>query len=286
MADSSEQTRRTMRRQLPAQIYNNTRDRMKVWVTVTPRRRLASRVTFDIVEVGLADSAMTLAAQAFTSLLPVMIAASTLQRLQPLSDAARDNLGVELPSADVSTGSATAFGIVGLLMLLISSTSYARALGRMYGRIWHVPIATLRQAWRWLAVVFVIAGSVAIAAVCHKLDSIPAVGRLLGFAAVYGVWALVWTLVPMLLTANRMTTRMCIGSGLLTATGLSALHVASTLFLPRITRTSQDQFGLLGVMFTLISWLFVFSAIVVVAGTIVGSVAKDDGPLGSWLRRS
>lgn len=258
---------------------------MKVWVTITPRRRLASRISLDILEVGLVDSAMTLAAQAFTSLLPVMIAASTFQRLQPLAATARDDLGIDLPPIGAaSVGTAAAFGVLGLLMLLVSSTSYARALGRMYGRIWHVPIATLRQAWRWLAVVLVIATSVAAAVICHQLKTLPAAGRLLEFASTYAVGALAWTAVPMLLTANRMTTRMCIGSGLLTATGLSALHVASTLFLPRITHTSQDQFGLLGVMFTLISWLFIFSGIIVVASVIVSSVAKDDGPLGIWLR--
>ena len=53
-----------------------------------------------------------------------------------------------------------------------------------------------------------------------------------------------------------------------------------------MTKTSQDEFGLLGVMFTVIGWLFVFSAIVVVASSIVGSVAKDFGPLGIWLRTS
>ncbi|NMM90533.1 hypothetical protein B2J88_40430 [Rhodococcus sp. SRB_17] len=270
---------------MPPRIYSDTRDRMKVWVTITPRRRLASRISLDILEVGLVDSAMTLAAQAFTSLLPVMIAASTFQRLQPLAATARDDLGIDLPPTDsASVGTTAAFGVLGLLMLLVSSTSYARALGRMYGRIWHVPIATLRQAWRWLAVVLVIATSVAAAVICHQLKTLPAAGRLLEFASTYVVWGLAWTAVPMLLTANRMTTRMCIGSGLLTATGLSALHVASTLFLPRITHTSQDQFGLLGVMFTLISWLFIFSGIIVVASVIVSSVAKDDGPLGIWLR--
>lgn len=275
-----------MRLQLPPEIYSKTCERLKVWATITPRRRLASRVGFDLVEVGLVDSAMTLAAQAFTSLLPVMIAASTFAELQPLSEAARKNLGVDTaPLALTNSGTATAFGVVGLLMLLISSTSYARALGRMYGRIWHVPIATLRQAWRWLAVVLVIGGSTAASVVCHTLNSVPVVGRLLEFTAVFSLWALAWTVVPLLLTANRMTTRMCIGSGLLTAAGLSAFHVASALVLPRIIETSRDQFGFLGVMFTLISWLFVFSAIVVTASTIVGSVAEDNGPLGVWIRR-
>lgn len=272
---------------MPPKLYSDTRDRLTVWARRTPSRRLATDATIGVFEVGLVDSAMTLAAQAFTSLLPVMIAASTLEKLKPLADAAKDDLGVQLPDTVLtSTSTAAAFGIVGLLMLLISSTSYARALGRMYGRIWSVPTATLRQAWRWFAVVCVVAASVVGAALCRELNGVPGVGRVLEFTAVYVVWALVWTAVPMLLTANRMTTRMCVGSGLLTATGLTGLHVAGTLFLPRMTKTSQDEFGLLGVMFTVIGWLFIFSAIVVVAPSIVGSVAKDSGPLGIWLRTS
>ncbi|ERB49910.1 hypothetical protein N806_01725 [Rhodococcus sp. P27] len=72
---------------------------MTVWARRTPSRRLATDATIDVFEVGLVDSAMTLAAQAFTSLLPVMIAASTLEKLKPLADVARDDLGVQLPDA-------------------------------------------------------------------------------------------------------------------------------------------------------------------------------------------
>ncbi|GAA3154201.1 hypothetical protein GCM10020255_034510 [Rhodococcus baikonurensis] len=155
-------------------LYSDSRDRLMVWARRTPSRRLATDATVDVFAVGLVDSAMTLAAQAFTSLLPVMIAASTLEKLKPLADAAKDDLGVQLPDAQIiNTSTAAAFGIVGLLMLLISSTSYARALGRMYGRIWSVPTATLRQAWRWIAVVFVVATSVVGAALCRELNGVP-----------------------------------------------------------------------------------------------------------------
>jgi membrane protein len=37
-------------------------------------------------------------------------------------------------------------------------------------------------------------------------------------------------------------------------------------------------------VFTLIGWLFVYSAIVVVAATIVQAFSEDDGQPGMWLR--
>lgn len=84
-------------------LYSDSRDRLMVWARRTPSRRLATDATVDVFEVGLVDSAMTLAAQAFTSLLPVMIAASTLEKLKPLADAAKDDLGSNYPTPKSST---------------------------------------------------------------------------------------------------------------------------------------------------------------------------------------
>jgi membrane protein len=100
------------------------------------------------------------------------------------------------------------------------------------------------------------------------------------------VWLVVWTAVPTLLTGADMPVRARWATGALTATGLTALQVGSVVLLPRIMASAERQFGLLGMVFTLIGWLFAYSAIVVVAATIVQAFSEDenDGQPGKWLR--
>ncbi|MCJ0902793.1 hypothetical protein [Rhodococcus sp. ARC_M6] len=73
-------------------------------------------------------------------------------------------------------------------MLIVSATSFARALGRMYARTWLVPATTFRQAWSWLAVVVVIALAVALAMWCNSLRDIHVVGVVLELLYSYRGW--------------------------------------------------------------------------------------------------
>jgi membrane protein len=58
------------------------------------------------------------------------------------------------------------------------------------------------------------------------------------------------------------------------------------LYLPNLVTTNQQQFGLLGVAFTLFTWLTACSLVIVVA-TVVGTVlAEDPGRLGRFIRTS
>lgn len=79
---------------------------------------------------------------------------------------------------------------------------------------------------------------------------------------------------------------MLVFAGFLTATALTVLDVLSGIFLPRMAHSSEDQFGVLGLMFTFVGWLFVYSTIVVTAACISSSFSRDAGSLGAWLRSS
>jgi membrane protein len=75
----------------------------------------------------------------------------------------------------------------------------------------------------------------------------------------------------------------CAG-GLLTAVGFAVLRRLSALYLPTLVATNQQQYGLLGVAFTLFSWLSA-SAFIIVVATVVGAVlAEDPGRLGRFIR--
>lgn len=260
-------------------------ERGRVRLQETARGQLLFRAVSDVVEVGVVDRAMTLAAQAFTSLVPVMIAIGTLGAMDPVSESLRSDYGLDLSDLDAAgDSSTTTFGVVGVLMLVVSATSYARALGRTYGHIWNVAHLRFRQGWRWVLVIIAIAtGAVAIAA-ARELNSVPVVGHVLTWVVQFAIWAMVWTAVPGLLTGSGISARARWCSGIVTAAGLTALEIGSAVALPRIMQSAQSQFGLLGMVFTLIGWLFVFSAIVVVAATMVHSVAASEGSCSTWLR--
>ena len=71
---------------------------------------------------------------------------------------------------------------------------------------------------------------------------------------------------------------------LLTAVGFAVLHRLSAFYLPALVAGNQQQYGLLGVAFTLFSWLSACAFIIVVA-TVVGAVlAEDPGRIGQFIR--
>jgi membrane protein len=80
--------------------------------------------------------------------------------------------------------------------------------------------------------------------------------------------------------------RLLAVGGLLTAVGFASLRRLSAFYLPSLVASNQRQFGLLGVAFTLFSWLSACSFIIVVA-TVIGAVlAEDPGRLGRFIRAS
>ena len=131
--------------------------------------RLGLQLTREFQRLEPFDRAMTLAAQAFTSIFPLVIATlSFLDRPDAgrLSEQLADTLG--LPSSTRSTladalpeesDQAATFGVLGVLIVLVSATSFSRALTRMYAKAWSIPspglVATValdrrRRRDRWL----------------------------------------------------------------------------------------------------------------------------------------
>ena len=96
-------------------------------------------------------------------------------------------------------------------------------------------------------------------------------------------WA-VWTGAGWMLLAGRVRPRLVAAGGLLTAVGFAALRRLAAWYLPGLVATNHQQFGLLGVAFTLFSWLSACAFVIVVA-TVVGAVLADDpGRLGRFIR--
>jgi membrane protein len=250
--------------------------------------RVAEQSLREVLGIELFDRSMTLSAQAFTSLFPLLILVATLRPRQgdQVGAALADSLGLNpqarqaLEAALPPAGSAAStFGAIGGLVVLLSATSFSRALVRMYVRIWDAPRPpALRSLWRLLAALLGFVLLVLLLTVARRmLAGVPLSGLAEGLVA-FVLGGLLWTWVPWLLLARQIPVRMLIPGGVLMAVAMMVLSVAGRVYLPRALSSATRQFGALGVSFTYLTWLFVIM-IALVASTAVGAVvARNPGP--------
>jgi membrane protein len=257
---------------------------------------LPGQILGRLIEVRFLDRSVILAAQAFSAILPLLIVVTTISP-HPGGDspgaflARRLGLTTEdvasLQGAVIPPPSARAsVGVLGVVLALLTATSFARALQRSYELAWRLPRAGLRAAWRPLALVIGLAVYVELLFLFGRLvRGVPAGTLLEDLGTFAGAWAL-WTGAGWILLGGRVRPRLLAAGGLLTAVGFAVLRRLSVLYLPVLVASNQQQYGLLGVAFTLYSWLSACAFIIVVA-TVVGAVlAEDPGRLGQFLRAS
>ncbi|WP_430335426.1 hypothetical protein [Rhodococcus sp. ACT016] len=261
------------------------------WLRGTPPGRTVQRILTGFIDIEWADRSMTLAAQSFTSVLPVVIAVSTIGRRDAVTKGFLAQFGIDVDAVDLAPGtfapaepSFAAFGVVGLLMVILSGTSFARALGRMYGRAWHVPTLKVSSWWRWVAVLLSVAASAALIGLTRLMHDVPYLGGCLVLVGQFAVWTGLWTLVPYLLTERRLSSRVLWCTGVITAVGLTALGLAGDIILPRTAAEAEAKFGALGLVFTGIGWMFTACFVIISATVITKALALDEGPIGRYLR--
>nr|WP_237421973.1 YhjD/YihY/BrkB family envelope integrity protein [Gordonia sp. SID5947] len=267
-----------------------------------PGANLVLRIIRDLAVNDLTDRAMTLAAQAFTSVLPIVILLTALPNHTYLTKAL-DGLGVDpgrvdpgrVDIASTSTPqSLTAFGILGALMTIGGATSLSRALGRMYVSVWEVNKLPISGWWRWVVVIFAIPlGVVAqgLAASLHgisftdvTIDGYGALGVTLEIVATFLIWSIMWATLPRLLVSSQVPMRLLALNGAVTGIFVTVLMVGSRLALPTIMGETTNHYGTLGMVFVAISWLFFFAGIVVVCAVVIHSLVSDEGTVGTWMR--
>jgi membrane protein len=241
--------------------------------------------------LDLFDRAMALAAQLFSSVLPILImmsvwvGQSTTERFADavsMPPAAQDVLEQAL---DESGGSA--FGLVGAVFVLVSATSLSRALTRAMASIWRLsrPKTQLTNAWRWLAVVLALVLAIVVTSALSRFtDPIPP-RNVWTLVLTFGLDIVVAAFMPWLLLANRVPVRRLIPGGVVFALAMLVVRPASEAYLPRALEESADQYGSIGVAFTYLASLYVVSFVLLAAAIIGNVIAEDDGRLGQFIRR-
>ncbi|MFD7073463.1 YhjD/YihY/BrkB family envelope integrity protein [Nocardioides sp. NPDC059952] len=257
------------------------------WLLDRQLGRMLLRAVAGLSRIEVFDRSMTIAAQFFTSVLPVLILLATLG-----SNGDRFADEIEMPEQTrqvlegaVDSGGA-AFGIVGAVFVLVSATSLSRALARAFAAIWAVPRPPTRlsYAWRWLAVVLVFALSlVLVRAAGEPLGALPP--RELWPRVVSFAWDVaVAAFIPWALLAGAVRARMLMPGALLFALLMITVRPATQAWLPGALEASADRYGSIGVAFTYLTWLYVAAFCFLTTALVGQVVTTDPGLLGRRLR--
>ena len=258
----------------------------------TASGRLALRVSRDLRDLEVVDRGMTLAAHAFTSILPILIVVGALRAtLDPQADAIfAEHLGFSDATAEMLDKSLPpgarelrVIGVVGVVVLVIAATSFARALERSFQTIWRTPKVSIRFAWRWLvaivAVVIGIALIVATRIIVHGGGALP----VLEFIAEVAIWGALWWIAGWIVMNRRVSLRALLPGAVLAGVAFAIAGQVARVVLPPILAEAALRFGILGVAFSYIGWLLVMSCILLIAAT-AGRVVYLTSTGQAWRR--
>jgi membrane protein len=250
--------------------------------------RVLIRSTGSFIRIETFDRSMTIAAQFFTSILPLVILFATWGN--PDGFAAALNMPEQSRSVveeAIRGAEGSAFGVVGTLVVLVSATSLSRALTRAFAAIWELPRprSRLGSAWRWLAAVLVLALSlVVVRAVAEPVSLLPP-REVWPLFVSYSVDVAVTIFVPWVLLARAVRPRLLSLGALVFATVMLAVRPATQVWLPRALEVSAERYGSIGVAFTYLTWLYILSFCLLTSAVLGQAIATDPGRLGRWIRQ-
>jgi membrane protein len=229
------------------------------------------------------DRAVALAGQAFTALIPLLIVYSAVTSKASGSDfadrivdafdlkgASAANVHQAFAPSDTVESSVSSLGAV---ILVFSALSFTRALQRLYQFAWQQPSLGMRAAkWGliWLAIIVL-----AVTVRPLLLSPVHGVALVVVSIAVSGV---LWLITPYVLLARRVPWRRLAPTAVLTGVGMTALALASAIWMPHSIATTAGQFGTIGIAFALLSWLVGYGVVLVVmaaGGVVIDARMRD-----------
>jgi len=242
------------------------------------------------VRLDMFDRSMTIAAQFFTSVFPILILFMTWadgRDTDKLADALNlpDETRSVLEDAIHGAGGA-AFGVAGTLFVLASTTSLSRALTRSFVAVWAIPKprAGLGSVWRWLAVVLVLALSLVVVQAASQPVHLLPPRELLPLVGSLALDAAVALFVPWVLLSGAVHPRLLSVGALLFALLMLAVRPATAAWLPHALQVSADRYGPIGVAFTYLACLYVASFCFLATAVLGQVIATDRGRIGQLIR--
>ncbi|MFE3325775.1 YhjD/YihY/BrkB family envelope integrity protein [Streptomyces sp. NPDC059176] len=248
-----------------------------------------THLTARMITVNIFDSATRLAAQCFLTAVPLVFVVgsfapqavrsqliSSVKAVFGITGATAEQLEAVYKSTDGGLREVT--GVVGGLMVLLSATAVSRAMQRLCKRAWLIPRTGVRIApWRWLAWIVVW--------LCALIVQGPVrdgfgVGLWLGVPVTLLTQSALWWWSQHLLLGRLVPWLPLLPGALLTGLAATAMSVGSRYYMPRALDRSLSEYGSLGPVFTLLSWLIVLCVTIAVGITVGAVLAKEP-----WLAR-
>jgi membrane protein len=239
----------------------------------------------------LFDRSMTVAAEVFTAVFPLLILGAVWLGSQRSDDIAKS---IDMPDETrrvvedaVSGSGVSAFGLVGAVWVLISATSLSRALTRAFSTIWELPPPPKgpRQAGRWLGAVIVLTAAMLSVRWLSRLTEDWPPGIVWGLLVSLVLTTAVGALVPCILLSGNVPARCLIPGAFVFGLGVSAARPIAHDLLAHSLDSSAQQYGIIGVAFTYIAFLYALSLWFLGAAFLGQVIATDEGRLGRWIRR-
>ncbi|MER6483223.1 YhjD/YihY/BrkB family envelope integrity protein [Streptomyces virginiae] len=244
------------------------------------------RTLEQFARVNLLDCATRLAAQAFLGAIPAIFVigalapdwlrkqlVSTISGTLGLTGPALDQIRSVVHSSGDDTATIASTGAVGVVITLLSATACSRALQRTCERAWHLPKAGARlAAWRWVAWLLVWLTALLFQGPIQQAFG---TGRVLGAVVSLISGTLLWWWTQHLLLGGRVAWLPLLPGAILVAVGASLVSWGSRFYMPRALNHSLQQFGGLGLVFVMLSWLIMFF-VVVTMGIALGYILAHE----------
>ncbi len=260
------------------------------WLMSNWPGRVALRMIAGFQRIQIFDRAMTLAAQLFTSVFPIIIMGTAIFGAGATVDAGH---AIELPGDTsevlddvVSSGGFGTFGVIGVLVVLISATSLSRALTRAYDAIWQHGRTKTRifDAWRWLAAVFVLAlAIVAARTLVTAFEDVPP-RDFWSSTLSFGINTGIGSFIPWLLMRGRVQFRSLLPGAVLFAVAMLVMRPFWALYLPNALEVSAERYGAIGIAFVYLTYLYAVAFVLLGAAVIGYVLATDEGAFGKYVR--
>jgi membrane protein len=265
-------------------------DSDKWWSRARLEATFAGRCATSFLEMQGIDRAMSISAQAFTSLVPLMLLTSALSR------GGSNGAGAALVHRFHLTGESarvaeevfarpggSSVGALSVVLLLFSGISFTRRVQRMYLVVWRVPPragvgGSINAAFGLAALLLEVGLLSSLSSLIRHLPQ----GNLLTYPLSILASLVLWTSVPWLLLDRRVHWRRLLPGGALTAVCAAVYSVATSLYMPRLIESYSSRYGLFGVTLSLIGWLLA-TALIIVSATVVA--AEFDRAPEPWAQR-
>ncbi len=248
----------------------------------------------EVARTRLLDLAYTLSAQAFVALIPLVLVvtgvftgadddalvARELADRFGLAGAAR----VAMNQLFQTPGAGSGVYWTGLLITLYSAYVLSRRVGRAYALLWDVRALPVSQQWwrglSWIAI------QVTMVLLVSGLRSF---GRdhgttleIVALVLLMAVWGGSEYAAQLLLTAGQVARQRLLVAAGLVSLGRLGVGIWSAVFLPNSLARQAEQYGSIGVVFGLFTWILA-SVLVLLVMTLLAAVLTRR-PVATWLR--